>query len=933
MRQFVCLAILLALASCVPGGSESPASTPTPLFTSDNQLSGFEFCCRGYNTLAQFGFTEIKGDFIGLNGGHFATGIKGAVGERVFASFGDGYTDATDSIATPLGPIAIGSALSPTFVIEADHINFLIGGGNNVYNSERATCVTLVVNGQTVRATSGNNIHNTLRAATWEVSAWRGQSAAIQFIDQHGGVADRALAYVMADDFRQSDTAVAPAQTTLMEETTTNSGNPLFTGVGSDSAVIADFEFCCQSNAYASAGFDVSGGFARLTGGLRADGIGGTHNERLFASYASGPQDLSADANEEPQSFGEALIGSMSSPTFTITKPYINFLVGGGSGVWGTAGATYVALQVKGEIERATSGRNEANTVETATWDVNEFIGSVARVVIVDENDGSDGSGRLAYILADDFRADDRAVAPAQTQRLDPAQAGVPLFTSPIPGQGNIRIAGFEFKSDNNNAFTEYGFSIRDNDLPTGSKGGFPALGIIGAVGSYIFASNETGSVGEGAKSLLLGSEARVQMLSPTFVIDAPYINFLVGGGSIAFGGTNSTAVVLRVDPTGGNNFTSQESAVRATSGNDIPNTLTAATWDVSEFRGQTAAIHFIDEHDNSSTNGELAYLLADEFLASDYPVATPQTELPPAPPDQSINKPLFSSAIPGQQDLNIAGFEFCCRRYNTYIEHGFSEATGDLVKLDGGFYATGSSPIRGALGERVFSSYGDGAPDEATVPTQLGERATGTITSPSFTIDTPYINFLVGGGSNLYGGANTTAVVLIVDDNIVRASSGNDQHNALARATWDVSAYDGKSATIRFIDNHNGTAGTGTLAYILADDFRASSTAAVTAQTALPPAPTSTRGQPLFASDVAGLENLDIAGFEFCCRRFNTYGEHGFGVATGDLGQLDGGHFASEITGAVGERVFASYGDGSPNDDTAPRPARPRGHRHPQHP
>src|SRR5690606_16099478 len=111
-------------------------------------------------------------------------------------------------------------------------------------------------------------------------------------------------------------------------------------------------------------------------------------------------------------------------------------------------------------------------------------------------------------------------------------------------------------------------------------------------------------------------------------------------------------------------------------------------------------------------------------------------------------------SDVPGQ---NVSGFEFCCGGYDTYPPHGFVNASGDFLKLDGGFWG---ADIAGLIGERVFSSYGDGFDDEQdTTAQQLGGTATGTIDSPAFEISHRYINFLIGGGANRFDSANATAV------------------------------------------------------------------------------------------------------------------------------------------------------------------------------
>src|SRR5690606_15721751 len=145
--------------------------------------------------------------------------------------------------------------------------------------------------------------------------------------------------------------------------------------------------------------------------------------------------------------------------------------------------------------------------------------------------------------------------------------------------------------------------------------------------------------------------------------------------------------------------------------------------------------------------------------------------------------------------------FEFCCGQYDTYQEHEFLDATGDFIKLDGGFWGSG---VEGTIGERVFSSYGDGYDDETdTSAAQLGAAATGSSRSPLFPVEQNYINFLIGGGGDRFDTANATAVVLIVDDKVVRHAHGKNQDNKVSWDSWDVSEFVGKNAQLQFIDHH----------------------------------------------------------------------------------------------------------------------------------
>jgi sucrose-6-phosphate hydrolase SacC (GH32 family) len=118
----------------------------------------------------------------------------------------------------------------------------------------------------------------------------------------------------------------------------------------------------------------------------------------------------------------------------------------------------------------------------------------------------------------------------------------------------------------------------------------------------------------------------------------------------------------------------------------------------------------------------------------------------------------------------------------------------------------TGQPLVNGFKGQRLLnSSYGGGA-------------ATGTLTSPSFTISKRYINFLVGGTAS----ATTTTVNLVVDGATVRSATGNGR-NTLDWVAWDVQDLAGKSAEIRVVDNNTTANGRFYL-----DDIGSSDTAAL---------------------------------------------------------------------------------------------------------
>jgi fructan beta-fructosidase len=94
---------------------------------------------------------------------------------------------------------------------------------------------------------------------------------------------------------------------------------------------------------------------------------------------------------------GDASTGTLTSPAFTISQRYINFLIGGGDHPWGQANPTSVNLIVNGQVVQTATGQdNEA--LNWVSWDVGQYAGQQAQIQIVDDNTGSWG-----HINADEF--------------------------------------------------------------------------------------------------------------------------------------------------------------------------------------------------------------------------------------------------------------------------------------------------------------------------------------------------------------------------------------------------------------------------------------------------------------------------------------------------------------------------------------------------
>ncbi len=106
---------------------------------------------------------------------------------------------------------------------------------------------------------------------------------------------------------------------------------------------------------------------------------------------------------------GDVAKGSLTSPTFTISRAYINFLVGGGNHPYSSPNPTAVVLKINGKVVRSATGAD--SELNWTNWDVREFAGQQAQIVIIDDNDGAWG-----HIVADVFEASDQPAKPVSDE-------------------------------------------------------------------------------------------------------------------------------------------------------------------------------------------------------------------------------------------------------------------------------------------------------------------------------------------------------------------------------------------------------------------------------------------------------------------------------------------------------------------------------------
>jgi len=138
------------------------------------------------------------------------------------------------------------------------------------------------------------------------------------------------------------------------------------------------------------------------------------------------------------------------------------------------------------------------------------------------------------------------------------------------------------------------------------------------------------------------------------------------------------------------------------------------------------------------------------------------------------------------EPDLLIADFEG--------TSYGDWQVTGE---------AFGPGPARGALPNQmaVTGHRGQGLVNSF----YGGDQATGTLTSPEFTLRRKYLTFLIGGGNH----PGETCIDLLVDGKVVRTASGpNSQPGGSERLElqhWDVSEFAGRAARLRIVDTATG--------------------------------------------------------------------------------------------------------------------------------
>ncbi|MBX9655370.1 glycoside hydrolase family 32 protein [bacterium] len=165
----------------------------------------------------------------------------------------------------------------------------------------------------------------------------------------------------------------------------------------------------------------------------------------------------------------------------------------------------------------------------------------------------------------------------------------------------------------------------------------------------------------------------------------------------------------------------------------------------------------------------------------------------------------MFAKVFPAALGAMFLGISFIS------VAHGTPANENVLFDFEGRDYsgwelkgnAFGSVPSEGTLpGQQAVSGF-EGR--RLANSFHEGDKTTGLLRSPEFTIDRPFINVLVGGGNH----PQKTGVRLIVEGKVVASVTGtattgsDDEH--LSWRSWDVNDFKGKKARIELFDDATG--------------------------------------------------------------------------------------------------------------------------------
>ncbi|NYF12698.1 levanase [Pseudoclavibacter sp. JAI123] len=255
-----------------------------------------------------------------------------------------------------------------------------------------------------------------------------------------------------------------------------------------------------------------------------------------------------------------------------------------------------------------------------------------------------------------------------------------------------------------------------------------------------------------------------------------------------------------------GTEFTSETTVEPGTTAEGTP----FATFDGGDFSGWTVTNESGNEADGpwglapaagtlpgqGPVKGAIGAGFANGFHGGDWPVGSLES------PQFTIESDVINLLVGGGNHPHVDGSQLGNEPPAGTTVFDFELADGENL-LGSGWEATGDfalDPARSpsttsgeyALGDKRVNTW-EGGP--------LGDDNTGTITSPSFTLDGDFASFLVGGGNRTDG---TLQVELLVDGSVVRTQTGANA-GQMTWQSWDISEFADKDAQLRVRDEATG--------------------------------------------------------------------------------------------------------------------------------
>ena len=876
--------------------TENPESAGFPLFNnpenSDQTLSGFEFCCGQYNTYAEHGFEDVTGDFAKLDGGWWGADVAGVVGERVFSSFGDGFDNEDESLGW-VGFSAVGMMDSPAFEITERYINFLIGGGSNGFTEPNTTALVLVVDDEVVLQASGDDTAMSMRWVTWDVTNYAGMTAKIRFIDNHPeDNSDTALPYLLVDEIRHAGEAASmPDETSHLQITASASiepesdGIPAFTRVSDQGQHIAGFEFCCgQFNTYANHDFRATGDLDKLDGGWWAADISNHQGERIFTSRGDG---FSADGTSLGW-IGDEATGTLSSPPFTLSHNFLNFLVGGGTHDFASDNATAVVLRVNGKVVRHAVGNGEESQLDWHTWDVSALKGKTAVLEVIDYHEGGQENG-LGFIMLDEIRSAEHPAATPNNADVVSVPDGHDIPLPLVMADPNPYYHDGEFYLYYliDTAFHDW-YLTKTSDLQRGS---FPQR-VLEATGDTNTQDQWTGS-----GSVIEDAEGQTHIFFTGHNADFNPVEAVMHATA-----TDSTLTEFTKIPedtfTGSNGYSDFDFRDPKVFWNKETNNYWMLI--TTRYNGQAAIGLYVSE--NLTT-----WLPQEPLFVMDAPL---NLEVPDWVDFGEAQYMLFSDQNDGERDIKYLR------------QNGEGWQLANFTSLDGKFYYAG----RTAASEESTLLFG-------WVPHKIGRTNAGvgtfggdlaihqldTTTSGELAVHIPqkykteFASAIDTTFQSQQGSVSGESPITMMASSAITLEKRGDKNrlslsvtseNATGRfGIYFPTEVEGEQVARLELDTNSNQAS------FYFGDTPPTGGASVTPTPAL-------AGEPLFSRENEPEQN--VSGFEFCCAQYNTLTAHEFTNVSGDFLKLDGGWWGGDIANNVGERVFSSFGDGFDEDGTS---------------